>query len=590
MESASEKKACFDDLPPEIKFMIWEKLDKTYDKHALALTRKTHHKLFEQPFYRWAVENLSGSGLLNGVPILASIAAGGSVSAMKKLVAAGADLSHRGSLLCTASQNEHVVMVRLLLEEHQLDPNTCDTDVDGLAYTPLSAAAMRNNCGIVTLLIAAGADPNLKPRPPDVYDVLSDTIINGNLRAAALLIDAGASVIAETQDKLTPLFCALEQGNVEFVRKVLLAIRETPGADINAGAPLVVACRWAQAELVRVLLDHGAAIEARGPASEGPNALEVSIAHGFVDVVKVLFEYGVSPAAIDAAVDNGAVLAAIGFGFTSMVQLLATNGVPVNNTPLLHKVPPSVSGMPPLEYAVAYQNKEMVKVLVQAGAVARLTVDERSRILWTAFRHGGEDMLLLLIEMGVCEHTPADTRWSTNPPLRHAVSRGMVNLVSLMVEKGADPNLRNSKGDTVLTATVKAGNHRMVLALLGDGTNPETWTRPSEVLAGESSKGHMHCIDEMDNFGQTPLYLATTHGMEDIVRILLARGSRAIHTAGHVGMTPIEFATRYKNSAVSTWYKGQLTNIWSLLNNPASARIDRELVDGNGSCRRRAPW
>ncbi|BCS21920.1 ankyrin repeat domain-containing protein [Aspergillus puulaauensis] len=580
MKSSSEKKACFDDLPPEVKLMIWGELDKTYDKHALALTSKSHSQLFEQPFYRWAVKSLSASRLLDSTPLLASIAAGGSVSAMKKLVAAGADLSHRGgSLLCTASRKGRVAMVRLLLEEYHVDPNTHGTDVLGLANTPLSAAASQDDCGIVTLLLAAGADPNLQPYWLDDFTVLIDTILDENFRVAALLIDAGASVTAETDDGWPPLLWALEQRNVGFVRKVLAAIRETPGADINVGAPLVLTCRLDDVELLRVLLDHGADIEMREREPERYNVLEFAIARGRVDVVKVLFEYGVSNATIGTAVDNGAVVAAIGAGHTKMVQLLATKGVPVNNTPQTYvAVPVGLRGMSPLECAVARWNKEMVKILVQAGAVARLTPRERSNLLWRAFLRDGEGMLLLLIGMGVCEHTPDEPSWSVKPPLHHAVSMGMVNLVSLMVEKGADPKLRDATGDTALTAAVKGRNHRMVLALLGDGTNPETWTRPSEVLAGESSKRHMHCIDETDNSGQTPLYLATSCGMEDIVRILLARGSRAIHTAGRVGMTPIEFATRYKDSPVSTWYKGQLTNIWSLLNNPASARIDRELV------------
>lgn len=560
--------------------MIWDELDKTYDKHALALTSKTHSQLFEQPFYRWAVKNLSASGLLDSSPIIASIAARGSVSAMKKLVAAGADLSHRGpSLLCTASRNRRVAMVRLLLEEYHVDPNTRGTNVLGLADTPLSAAASKDDCGIVTLLLAAGADPNLKPFSLDHFSVLIHTIVAGNFRVAALLIDAGASLIAETDDRWPPLLCALGQRNVGFVRKVIAAMRETPGADINVGAPLVLTCRLDDVELLRVLLDHGADIEMREREPECYNVLELAIARGRVDAVKVLFEYGVSNATIGTAVDNGAVVAAIGAGHTKMVQLLATKGVPVNNTPQTHEaVPVDLCGMSPLECAVARWNKEIVKVLVQVGAVARLTPRERSSILWRAFLPDGEDMLLLLIGMGVCEHTPDYPSWSVKPPLHHAVSLGMVNLVSLMVEKGADPKLRDATGDTALTAAVKGGNHRMVLALLGDGTNPETWTRPSEVLTGESSKGHMHCIDETDKFGHTPLYIATSCGMEDIVRILLARGSRAIHTAGHAGWTPIEFATRYKDYAGGTMYKGQLTNIWILLNNPASARIDRELM------------
>jgi ankyrin repeat protein len=333
-------------------------------------------------------------------------------------------------------------------------------------------------------------------------------------------------------------------------------------------------------ELVRLLLENGALIDTVEPILHGWNSLVASLVLDRVEILRVLFEHGVSPATVVSAVNNGVVLAAVAHGLRDAIEVLITNNVPVHRAvPFGHKSRPRKPWA--LECAATRNNTEMADLVLRAGASDTMSARDKSRLLWKVFRPGYEEMLLLLIGSGACEHTPRYRALSANPPLHHAITLDMPSLVSLMLQKGADPNYRGPNGDTALTAAVKLGSPRMVVILLGDGTDPETWMRPSDVLAGESSQTsrHMSYIDKPDAQGCTPLYLATCGGREDIVRILLARGSRAFHTQNHAGWSPVGLATLYKDWGDGPEESRLFMNILRLLNNPASARIDREFLE-----------
>ncbi|OJI99722.1 hypothetical protein ASPVEDRAFT_81317 [Aspergillus versicolor CBS 583.65] len=581
MESPS--RAFFNSLPPELKLIIWDNLDKGRDKSALALTSRTNHALLDHHLYRWILQNTSTDGIFTKPPILGWMAGRGAVRAMKKLIAAGADpLDPIVLPLCIACRNGRKAMVRLLLEEYKVDPNIANAAAFGGGDSPLYAAIDRDDCGIATLLLTAGADPNARPALIGRHSMLTYAITAGHIKTAALLIEAGASVTYETDNNRTPLWFAIQKGDVELVRKILDALRTIPGADINVGAPLVAACKLGRTELARLLLENGALIDTVEPILHGWDSLVASLLLNRVEILRVLFEHGVSPATLDSAVNNGVVLAAITHGLRDAIEVLITNNVPVHRAvPFGHKSRPRKPWA--LECAATHNNKEMAELLLRAGVSDTMSARDKSTLLWNVFRPGYEEMLVLLIGSGACEHTPRYRAWSANPPLHHAITLNMPSLVSLMLQKGADPNSRDPNGDTALTAAVKLGSPRMVVILLGDDTDPETWTRPSDVLAGESSQTsrYMQYIDNPDAQGCTPLYLATCGEREDIVRILLARGSRAFHTQNHAGWSPVGLATFYKDWGDGPEENRPFRNIFRLLNNAASARIDRELLEDN---------
>ena len=155
------------------------------------------------------------------------------------------------------------------------------------------------------LLLDRGANVHAKStngRTPLVVTAFAE----GTVGVAALLIEKGADVNAGDNNGLTPLVAAAAAGNTAVARLLL-----EHGADVNANAssgvlastPLMGAAMNGDAELARLLLARKPHLEARSPDNNGivkngpvafgqVTALHLAVAGGNSDVVRMLLEAG----------------------------------------------------------------------------------------------------------------------------------------------------------------------------------------------------------------------------------------------------------------------------------------------------------
>lgn len=105
-----------------------------------------------------------------------------------------------------------------------------------------------------------------------------------------------------------------------------------------------------------------------------------------------------------------------------------------------------------------------------------------------------------LKKKGAIESPPPATPPGLNPRLYFAVSRGKREDAKVLLVNGADPNWRNEDdgGQTALLCSVIAKDVEMVKLLVDKGANPEA----------KSGKG------------QTPLSYAKVEGLEEILKLL----------------------------------------------------------------------
>ena len=123
-----------------------------------------------------------------------------------------------------------------------------------------------------------------------------DRVENNDLRAVELFITAGMN--PEVRDG-SPLQKATEHGHIEIVKLLL-----DHSADVNAKATvnwtaLMAASRGGHAEIVRLLLDHGADVNVKG--SRG-TALKTASSEGHTEIVRLLLE---SPVEVNIKNDVG---------------------------------------------------------------------------------------------------------------------------------------------------------------------------------------------------------------------------------------------------------------------------------------------
>jgi hypothetical protein len=144
--------------------------------------------------------------------------------------------------------------------------------------------------------------------------------------------------------------------------------------------------------------------------------------------------------------------------------------------------------------------------------------------------------------------------WRNGSLLHTAAWYGHVDLMRLLLERGAEINQANKNGNTAFHFAVSRGHEEVVSMLLSSGADPSRrGLRGQMALMLASRNGHVALVrlllrsmggrglDERDMDGRTALWWACIHGNDDVVRVLLLAG--ADHTiSDDFNRTPLQAA------------------------------------------------
>ncbi len=197
--------------------------------------------------------------------------------------------------------------------------------------TALAAPISTGDTEAVRLLLQAGADPR-RPLPGDLFGerVPAEPPIPPVAAAAqsgcpaelvGLLLAAGGDPDAPAQDGHSPYRIAIRQGRTDIAElltrhrarddttgadRFLLACRQGNQADGHAA--LVDAAGHGQAEAVRLMLDAGFPLDARG--QDGATPLHAAAGSGSAEVVRLLLDRGAGIEARDTTWDSTPLISA----------------------------------------------------------------------------------------------------------------------------------------------------------------------------------------------------------------------------------------------------------------------------------------
>ncbi|UYV68583.1 hypothetical protein LAZ67_6000132 [Cordylochernes scorpioides] len=371
----------------------------------------------------------------------------GDVNAVQKFVNDGADVNQRdqktqASLLTLAVSAEHTEVVRLLLNSRA----TVDIG-DKIGRSPLSSASERGNTEIVEIVVNAGALVNKS----DFFRLtpLLNASAGGHADVARILINASVNVNAQNADGLTALSYASMYGHIDMVNTLLRAEAFLNTQDKDGRTPLMLAALGGSLETAQALIEAGASINVHDSNGRTP------LCHASED------------------------------GHVKLVNLLIQNGASINIRDVNGQSPLSLAaGKTPLMLAVERNHAQVAKLLVDHGA----NIDTRDRLGKTALSmaavRGNLDILEILIQAGadinprISRKTPfdniddddrddestGDTYYSPNPesqrddgftPLCWAIKGGYAPVMKYLIRAGADVNLTNDHGETLLSFTLK---------------------------------------------------------------------------------------------------------------------------------------
>ena len=358
----------------------------------------------------------------------------GNTNMIKILLEAGAKQTKATDgvfVIQVASWKSHNENVQLLLK-HGANVNSID-ETNG--STALHLASSRGHYETVKILVDAGANVNQVDHRK--FTALHYACQSGFIAIADLLIKAKANVNCQDSIGRTPLSCAVIMGQESCVKFLLRnCAKQISGHD---GSPLTIAC-LGERTIARILIENGADVNECNDRGETP--LIVASFRGDSETVKLLLGNGARINEFDKERKQTAIHHASFKGHTTIVKLLINANADINKQ--------DNYGATALLHATNAGEDACVKLLLKGGAKQIPIKDGRSPLL-IACSKGNIKIAKILIkhseEGNDIVNTPDDDGLT---PLHTASKLGHENIVTLLLENGADVNKVTKAGESAL--------------------------------------------------------------------------------------------------------------------------------------------
>ena len=280
--------------------------------------------------------------------------------------------------------------------------------------------------------------------------------------------------------------------------------RITEMKDYYGMTPLQWAARQGHADVVRLLLEKGANVNAQRLQGHGETPLYQAASNGHADVVGLLLQKGANVNALGSAPLYGAA----SNGHADVARLLLQKGANVNAQ--------DQGGGAPLYGAASNGNADVVRLLLEKGANVNAQRQDGWTPLHEAALWGHAEIVSLLLEKGANVNSQ---RQDGGTPLHTAAWRGHADVVRLLLEKGENVNAQDQDGRTPLHKAARYGRADVVRLLLEKGAK----------------------VNAQEKDGGTPLHWAALEGHADVVRLLLEKGANG-EAKDNKGFCPLAVA------------------------------------------------
>ena len=428
------------------------------------------------------------------------------------------------------------------------------------ATSEVADAAMRGDREAVRAALARKADVNAVQ--VDGTTALHWAVERDDVELTELLLTAGARVSARTREGVTPLQLAAINGSGRLIGRLIRS-----GADPNApltpsgDTALMLAARTGKTDAVRLLIESRADVNAKENWG-GTTALMWAVAERHTEAARLLIAAGA-----DVNARSHYVAAANGRGFEGRTPSAQRTE---------EKAEEFASGwLTPLMFASRDGSLELCRILVGAGADVNAVAGDGKTALALAVFNGNYDVASFLVE-SKADVNKADAQrftplfWAvdrrnmeTAPNFPWMVTIDPMPLIRMLLDAGANPNAlvnntprgRMREGSprivfaTALMRAAFAADLELVKLLLERGADPTIVSRDGETMVsaaaglafihgyhrGRSPAERLQVVklfvaigndvNQPDDYGITPLMAAGNYGDVAIIQYLIDAGA-----------------------------------------------------------------
>ncbi|KPM37648.1 hypothetical protein AK830_g8940 [Neonectria ditissima] len=444
---------------------------------------------------------------------------------------------------------ESVIKKLIKLGANLDDPPICTPKA-----TPVALAAECGHNSILKALLGAGA--RVECPLPNMSAPLHIAAARGNFDACRQLIRAGCNIEVESERNRTALFVATDANRPAVVE---LLVNHGANPDVPAyEPPLQIAADIGNLSLVTILLAGRNFPDVDAKGETGETALGIASTYGDLDMVSCLIDHGADPD--------------------------LRSGQRLSNKPL--------------QLAAHGKHQDVMIELLKRGADPFPEHPKESSPFHTACLEGYLNVVKTFFEVVDNDNDLVNFEWGWyGTPLLQAALGGRLEIVELLLGKGADPDYKlQSKinnGKTLIHAAAEGGDIKVLEAILAVAQDPDlevcdlkkrtplyyacvegrdemvdyllekgvksdvVLTTGENLTAGIIDGGSAKILDrvlekhpDMDvdiprEDGKTPIFFAVMHGYDKIIKTLLERGADANRRC-NTGEFPLAEAIRYR--------------------------------------------
>jgi ankyrin repeat protein len=484
----------------------------------------------------------------------------GKMALIQELIAAGAQLSKTSKLkdaIVQVIKTGNMEVLNFLLDENSEFRTLSLESLD----TGLQTAIQYGRNDIVELLLRTGANVNGESGGLD-HSPLSEAIKRNDCRLAKQLLLAGAAVNGTDRNEIptSVLPFAVECGYYPLIQDIISAGAEidVPGR-VDGGTALFIAIEKRSKEVIKLLIDAGANLNAPEAVLTGRTALLAASRNVDLQMVRYFLELGADSdegsliVAVDCSIElvhmllgarlhqykrysrgygGGALQHAIRLKDATMIKLLLGKGIDTNiilnkrvgDGDVVKRVwapqsPPKVpyieSGHSALGFSIKSDKTKdsgTVRLLLHHGADPNsIVTSSRQTALLVGIDEGNLGLVKVLIAAGA-DANPSLKFGVQRTPLQLAAERGRIDIVNVLLDNGADINAPPFEryGATALQFAAIGGYIGIAKLLIQRG---------ADVNARSAIIG-----------GRTALEGAAEHGRIDMLQLLLNVGALVIET------------------------------------------------------------